>query len=255
MRAAQGQPLLPALAGPRGRGNLDSTLLTLHACPFFSVPLCPSVFLSLTSPPLPMEVPNSAPGSNTHNSFSLLFSMASLWLHSHHHPHQPLSLSSFWVSVSDPFFVRLCLLLVFLPSVSSASIFPEQASIDHVLDARHCPAPFGVLRVSASLLLVFPPSAPIGLLPSHPPASLGSNTGVIQFYEKPPGLPQNGPTTTGTRCAVPHRGMGGRGEGEGSGLAPEAGGLVLGDGRWETLGILSLHWLKEGGVGRGEKRG
>ena len=74
---------------------------------------------------------------------------------------------------------------------------------------------------------------------SLPPAALGSNTGIIHFYENPPGLPLNGPTTTGTRCAGLRLGMG-REEGGGKGgmgwLRKEGG---SGDGRWETLGMLS----------------
>lgn len=73
----------------------------------------------------------------------------------------------------------------------------------------------------------FPPT-PFSLLPSLPPAALGSNTGIIQFYENPPGLPLNGPTTTGTRCA----------------------GLCLGMGREEGGGKGGMGWLwKGGGVG------
>lgn len=70
----------------------------------------------------------------------------------------------------------------------------------------------------------FPPT-PFGLLPSLPPAALGSNTGIIQFYENPPGLPLNAPTTTGTRCA----------------------GLRLGMGREEGGGKGGMGWLRKGG--------
>ena len=71
------------------------------------------------------------------------------------------------------------------------------------------------------------PPTPFGLLPSLPPAALGSNTGIIQFYENPPGLPLNGPTTTGTRCA----GWDGRRE-EGKG-AWAGSGRGEGWGEWE----------------------
>lgn len=128
--------------------------------------MCPFVLLSVTSPPVPLEVPYSAPGPDRHNSLSLFFSMAALWLRGAVPPPPASSLSSFWVSVSDPLFVLLSLLLAFLPSVSPASIFPQQASIDSSLDARRGPAPFWALCLS------LPPCCPLLSLPPHRPPAL-----------------------------------------------------------------------------------
>lgn len=52
-------------------------------------------------------------------------------------------------------------------------------------------------------------------------------------------------------CSAAH-GVGREGEKEGGGKGVWAGSRGLGDGRWETLGILSLHWLggEEWGVER-----
>ena len=83
------------------------------------------------------------------------------------------------------------------------------------------------MKVRASL-----PGVPVALssIPSLPPAALGSNTGIIHFYENPPGLPLNGPTTTGTRCAGLRLGMGreeGGGKGEGRIIRIPADALTL----------------------------
>lgn len=99
---------------------------------------------------------------------------------------------------------------------------------------------------AVSLPLAAVPS-PTSRPPALPPPSVtSSNTGIIQFYEKPPGLPLNGPTTTGTRCAVsPALGdvrEGGRRE------RAWAGG-------WESLGTLFLLAAEGEGAKRREREG
>lgn len=96
------------------------------------------------------------------------------------------------------------------------------------------------------LLSLPPPSA------SHPPfpqLPRAPTLVLFSFMRTPPGLPLNGPTTTGTRCAVLHLGMEGGEEREGQGLLRRGWG-----GGWEgeTLGILSLHWL--GGARKGAEQ-
>lgn len=94
------------------------------------------------------------------------------------------------------------------------------------------------------LAAAFSPSTLSGLWPSLSPALQGSNTGIIQFYEKPPGLPLEGPTTTGTRCAVLRVGLGGI---RGGGRWAQAGGWEVGNpGNSES-------WLGGGGQGGREK--
>lgn len=180
MRAALGWPPVPSLVGLSVSGNLIQHsfaifLLTLSLS--FLLCLSVSLCLSVLSPLLPMEVPNSAPGPNIHNSFSLLFSMASLWLHSHQHPHPALCLSSFWVSVSDCLFVPLSLLLVFLPSVSPASVIHQQVAIDHSFEARHGPAPFWVLCVFLPLCC-----RRLSPCPRRPPALPSPSSAGLQHW-------------------------------------------------------------------------
>lgn len=83
----------PALVGLRCQGELDSAPLQTSSLSFLLC-LSASLCLSVSSPPLPVEAPNSAPGPNMHNSFSQLFSMASLWPHSPCHPQLGLFPSS-----------------------------------------------------------------------------------------------------------------------------------------------------------------
>lgn len=152
-----------------------------------SLSLCPFVLLSVTSPPVPLKVPNSAPGPDLHHSvpcssqWSLCGSVALS---------QGPQLRLLPPSGSDPLFVLLSLLLIFLLSVSSASIFHQQASIESLLDARRSRATFWVLCLPLPPCCwpCFPP-APAASCPPFPPAPQAPTLVLFSFMRNPQAYP------------------------------------------------------------------
>lgn len=173
-----------------------------------------------------MEMPVSAPGLTWTVHVSLPSSMAFLLFH--------LLCSFSPLALRDPLSVPLS-----APGFFAISFYGPSSANTQPMGPARCqalPAPFWGL---VSLL----PLSPC-LLHSHlascspfPQRHRALTLVIIQFYEKPPGLPLNGLTTTGTRCAIRAWGYeGGRERGrKGHGWL---------EGGWETLGTRT--WRRGG---------
>lgn len=175
-----------------GLGGLHTASNTLGLDPSVSY-LCPCAlcFLGLCAL-LCFVVPSSSDGnacfstwSDMDRSCSLPFSMAFLLL-------SPLA-------VPDPLFDPLS-----APSFFAISFYGPSSANKQPMGPARCqalPAPFWGL---VSLLPLSPCLRHSHLASRSPFPQLhrALTLVIIQFYEKPPGLPLNGLTTTGTRCAI-----------------------------------------------------